>query len=433
MALLNFLRERTLASGIALALILVVVACEDEAPTQPPARTPRSVVVVYDGSGDYPTIQAAIDRVVDGDTILLANGRFQGDGNTNLDFGGRRIVVRSERNDPAFCVIDCEGPANVFRRGFLFLSGETPQSIVESITIEDGLGEGGGGGIMCIKGSDPTLRNIVFKANRNRALSCGNSSPRLENCVFQSNAGAVYVSNGANVFMSSCSFIDNGSSSAGAAILIQDATVELLSCTFSFNSSLNNGGAISCASTESGGSSVRASNCQFDVNASALGGGAINVHNGVLLLSECVFSANLAEGSGGALRLSNATTTVGRSTFYQNVSSAGSAIFTRSSSSEITQSILAFGLGSAAVICDSLFEENTISLECSDVFGNADGDYVGCLASYGVINDNISADPLFCAPGELDLFLMPSSPCLPPNTPCPMGIEGTCGRQPCGH
>ena len=61
-----------------------------------------------DGSGDAPTIQAAIDSAVTGDTVILENGVYTGVGNRNIDFRGKAITVRSELGVAELCVIDCE-------------------------------------------------------------------------------------------------------------------------------------------------------------------------------------------------------------------------------------------------------------------------------------------------------------------------------------
>lgn len=45
-------------------------------------------LVTPDGSGDFPTLQAAIAAVSDGDTIGLEDGVFVGSGNRGIDFTG---------------------------------------------------------------------------------------------------------------------------------------------------------------------------------------------------------------------------------------------------------------------------------------------------------------------------------------------------------
>ena len=69
---------------------------------------PQVYTVAPDGSGDYPTIQAAIDVSRDGDTIELTDGYFRGDGNRDLDYQGKAITIRSQSDNPSACVIDCE-------------------------------------------------------------------------------------------------------------------------------------------------------------------------------------------------------------------------------------------------------------------------------------------------------------------------------------
>ena len=83
--------------------------------------------------GNYSTIQQAIDVAQTGDTVLVYDGIYTGDGNKNLDFKGKRITVTS-LNGPASTIIDCEGSG----RAFYFHSGETPASVLNGFTIRNG-------------------------------------------------------------------------------------------------------------------------------------------------------------------------------------------------------------------------------------------------------------------------------------------------------
>lgn len=83
--------------------------------------------------GEYPTIQAAVDACVDGDVVVVADGIYSGAGNTEVNFGGRAITVRSA-NGPAACIIDGSGNA---RKAFDFLTDEGPESVVDGFTVRN--------------------------------------------------------------------------------------------------------------------------------------------------------------------------------------------------------------------------------------------------------------------------------------------------------
>jgi hypothetical protein len=95
-------------------------------------------VVNPGGTGDFPTIQAAVDAVSDGDIIELTDGTFTGEGNRNIDFNGKAITVRSQSGNAEGCIMDCEGIPDVTRRGFYFQTGEGEDSVVRDIAILNG-------------------------------------------------------------------------------------------------------------------------------------------------------------------------------------------------------------------------------------------------------------------------------------------------------
>jgi pectin methylesterase-like acyl-CoA thioesterase len=104
------------------------------------AQVSASVYLVDpQGTGDFPTIQAAVDAVVDGDIIELADGSYLGSGNHNVDFCGKSITIRSRNGDPDLCIIDCSGRPGDLRRGFLFVSGESREAVLQDLTIANGI------------------------------------------------------------------------------------------------------------------------------------------------------------------------------------------------------------------------------------------------------------------------------------------------------
>ncbi len=95
-------------------------------------------VVKPDGTGDFPVIQAAVDAVMNGDEILLADGVFTGLGNNQVNFWGKAITIRSQSGKAVDCILDGEGTIGVPRTLFLFESGEGSDSIVRDVTIYNG-------------------------------------------------------------------------------------------------------------------------------------------------------------------------------------------------------------------------------------------------------------------------------------------------------
>ncbi len=137
---------------------------DDNAPNDPGPGDPLVSDPLEDGSAEHPfdAIQEGIDATVDGDTVLVLDGTYTGDGNRDLDFDGRLITVRSE-NGPDMCTIDCQGSAEDRHRGFHFHSGETADAVVEGFTVTNGFIDWSGG--MWNQNSSPTVINCTFNGN----------------------------------------------------------------------------------------------------------------------------------------------------------------------------------------------------------------------------------------------------------------------------
>jgi hypothetical protein len=89
---------------------------------------------------EFLTIQEAIDFAIDGDMVFVRAGTYSGEGNRDLTFGGKKIVVRGESAETT--IIDCLDTVNTgalaWHRGFRFVDDEDNRSILERFTIING-------------------------------------------------------------------------------------------------------------------------------------------------------------------------------------------------------------------------------------------------------------------------------------------------------
>jgi len=137
---------------------------------------------------EAPTIQAGIDSAADWDTVLVAPGGYRGDGNRDIDFWGKAIVVMSEYG-PGATIINCEAAGHDHHRGFYFTRGEGPNSVVQGFLIKNGKHDAGGG-IRCALASSPTIVNMLIvgcEAPNGGGILCSASSPTIINTTITGN------------------------------------------------------------------------------------------------------------------------------------------------------------------------------------------------------------------------------------------------------
>jgi hypothetical protein len=145
------------------------------------------------------------------------------------------------------------------------------------------------------------------------------------------------------------------------------------------------------------------------MNAHASTGGAVLCEGSSPTIEGCAFHHSLADETGGALSLSHASPSIQHCTFVANSALSGAAIHCGDSSSpKISNVIIALNVAGETVTCDST---SAVVLACSNVYGNADGDWVGVIAGQDTVNGNFSADPIFCDPENMVYAFDSSSPC----------------------
>jgi hypothetical protein len=206
------------------ALLLLLTAATN--------TTARTIYVDDDNPADFNNIQAAINDSNDGDTIVVRDGTYTGDGNRDIDFKGKAITVRSE-NGPENCIINCEA----LGRSFYFHMGEDANSIVAGFTITNGNGPVE----QCIPGYPQSVGGAIF---------CYSSSPTIVNCIITRNSawygGGIYCDS-----VSSPRIINNtltrNSASSGGGIFGGQGTIQ--NCIINGNTAEWGGGLYGCDGT----------------------------------------------------------------------------------------------------------------------------------------------------------------------------------------
>ncbi len=134
---------------------------------------------------DYSNIQEAINASINGDTVLVSDGTYDGTGNDNIKLNGKEIVVKS-LNGPDHCIVD-GSTAGDYAAGFV--SGYVPVSndaVIEGFTIQNFSMLG-----IYIFGSSPVIKNNVIK-NCGIAIDCtGGSLSIIDGNEITGNAGGL--------------------------------------------------------------------------------------------------------------------------------------------------------------------------------------------------------------------------------------------------
>jgi subtilisin family serine protease len=270
---------------------------------------PGDVCVPGDDPNFRLTIQEGIERSWDGGTVWVADRTYRGEGNRDIDFGGKAITVRSE-NGPAKCIIDCQNTTWEWHRGFDFHSGEDGNSVVMGFTVRSSTGQGSspagfGGGIRCV-GSSPTVRDCVFRGDiSNGMLNIEGSSPTVVNCTFRGSRHPGMRNEGSSPRVMWCSFVDNLAveNVGGGGMANFNSEPVVMGCRFEGNRAVTYGGGMYNV-----GSSGTVISCVFlgnhagtvDANDKGYGGGMSNIESSPDVIN-CVFSGNGASGDGGGM------------------------------------------------------------------------------------------------------------------------------------
>lgn len=192
-----------------------------------------------DGTGDFPTIQAAVSGASDGDVIQLTNGTFSGEGNRDVDFMGKSLTVQSQSGDFHDCIIDCGGTPADPHRAFVFEDAPDSPCVIEGLTFQaaEAPGSYGLGGAIYIFQAPVRIVACRFRDNRG-GIGAGVFSHynglEVEACLFERNhaegAAALYCLGDARI--ERCTFAENLGAHNGGAVTANKGLLEVIGCTF---------------------------------------------------------------------------------------------------------------------------------------------------------------------------------------------------------
>jgi len=262
---------------------------------------------------------------------------------------------------------------------------------------------------------------------------------------YHQSGGALLVSN-SRVSLQQVHVIGNTAVADGGGVQVLWGELDADDCLFADNTAAGGGGGVDLRSD----SKAAFDRCRFEDNVGAWGGGASSRagsrcwftdswflgndavapqeiggaffadYSAVIAFVRSVLAGNAAR-QGGAVRLADAVSSFTNCTVVHNSAwESGGAVMVRGGSLILDRSLVAFNDGASVT-----GEIAQLYVGGTDIYGNADGDWVGEIASLADQNDNFSADPLFC---DLDDFhLQGDSPCAPENHP-----RGLIGALPVG-
>lgn len=323
---------------------------------------------------DQPTIQAGINAAVDGDTVLVADGTYTGDGNRDIDFYGKAIVVMSESGSEN-CIIDCGGEPVEHHRGFYFHSGENSNSVIRGFTITNGYTSADGAGICCSTSSPLIHDNIIIgnvTEDDGGGIYCVSSSPHIDGNVITQNTsisggGGIRCRDNSQPVIEGNTIVYNTAGFGGGGIQCDNSSPIIVDNEITGNSAIAGAG-IHCENSsspeidgntianniaEERGGGVALYNSPFltiddtaisdNVVENGFGGGIYSEFVDSLIVSNCSIVRNTASWSGGGISsVGRVSTITGCSIAYNQASGQGGGIECNNITSKIDDCMILF-------------------------------------------------------------------------------------------
>ena len=411
------------------------------------ARDARATLHHYPGG--FASLQEAFNTCEEGDTLLIAPGVYSQPQHRRVDYSGPGFTVLSEAG-PEDTVFDCG-----FADYWLQLSGAGSASqrmVLAGITVRNYRDFEVIASLACTE-TVLTLDTMVFRDNPDNYFGTGASFSdgdiQCIGCVFRecNEVGLILVRSTYDV--SGCLFMNNSGGSSGGGAEFSNCTGAVRDSQFIDNVATRGGG----LALKLGGS-AELDGLLFGGNQSGTWGGGLEASlYGEVTLRNSVFVDNRAWYWGGGVAFLGSWDVddrliVENCDFVDNWAQRWGSAITAYSSAELHVTDCSFvgnetedtfpNIG-AAILCAlwspfymertivagtrrgvgiRIGDPDTVSIQCSNVWGNADGNFDNIDDPTG-LDGNISLDPLFCGTvGGDSLALMNTSPCLPANNAC---------------
>lgn len=349
---------------------------------------------------DQPTIQAAIDVAVNGDTVLVSPGTW-----SSIDFTGKAITVTSESGA---AVTSIQGTNE---KGVYFVNGEGIGSVLSGFTVSgeiesaSGPAPADGLGIYCPSATPYVIDCVIEGCNSYSPPfwygigGAVHGNPVLERCTLRNNlsvwGGGVY---GAPT-MIDCLVESNWSVFGGGLRLTDGAHIQ--NCTIRNNTAGPNSSRYGCFNAHGGGIYAE--------------GGAVTVEGCVITGNEVWTCAIIpgdcwgtgAPGYGGGVYSDTSNCTLTNCTIADN-------FWTECASNG---GVYGQFTATSCIVWDNADPAGYYTLNGTFTYSDAPG----LLAAGG----NIDAPPLFVGSG--DYHLQPASPCIDTGDPAaPLDPDFTC-------
>lgn len=324
----------------------------------------------------WPSVGAALQAAQAGDSVRLAPGTYVESG-LFLPSGVRLL---SASNDPSDTILDAQGVERILR-----VQDAASGTKVQGLTLRNGW-----------------ARTQI-------------DSP------YDISGGGIYVSN-SQLELRDCLFEGGHGSYGGGVAVRDDGTVNLLRCEFRGNTA-NYGSGLSAQNDVY----LTLQNCSFHDHVA----GYSSVVDFEFGATGLLVSTEIVDNRGSGLyAVTGGHVTARHCTLARN---SGDGAWIYDSEGSFTKCLVTHN--GRSLYCSQHNGSYSISVSCSNIFGNEEGDWVGCLEELAGVNQNRSVDPLYCDWEAGDYRLAADSPCLAANGGCSpyMGAWGEGCAEPDLH